>query len=79
MLDLKKRGSNQVVMSDEGLLDKDIEDCLSVVIMSIPRWDLPAEEVLAWCSAMHDTDRMGFFARKPLEALRYRVQAAKAQ
>jgi hypothetical protein len=40
---------------------------------------LPAEEVLAWCSAMPDTDLLGFIARRPLEALRHHVQAAKAQ
>ena len=50
-----------------------------MVIKAITKWDLPAEEVLAWCSAMLDTDRMGFIARKPLEALGHHVQAAKAQ
>jgi hypothetical protein len=78
-LDLMKRGSHQVGMSDEGLMAEDIEDCLNVVIKAITKWDLPAEEVLAWCSAMLDTDRTGFIARKPLEALRHHVQAAKAQ
>ena len=41
----------------------------------------PTEEPkkLAWCSAMLNTDRMGFIARKPLEALGHHVQAAKAQ
>jgi hypothetical protein len=77
--DLMKRGSHQVGMSDEGLMAEDIEDCLNAVIKAITKWDLPAEEVLAWCSAMLDTDRMGFIARKPLEALRHHVQAAKAQ
>ena len=40
--------------------------------------DLPAAEVIAWCSAMLEADRMGFIARKPLEALRGRLQAARA-
>jgi hypothetical protein len=78
-LDLMKRGSYQVEMSDEGLMTEDIEDCLSVVIEAVTKCDLPADEVLAWCSAMLDTDRVGFIARKSLEALRHHVQAAKPQ
>ena len=78
-LDLMKRGSYQVEMSDEGLMTEDIEEGLSVVIAAVKTCDLPAEEVLAWCTAMLDADRVGFIARKPLEALRRRVQAAQAQ
>jgi hypothetical protein len=78
-LDLMKRGSYQVEMSDEGLMTEDIEGCLSVVIEAVTTCDLPADEVLAWCSAMLATDRVGFIAREPLAALRRRVQAAKAQ
>jgi hypothetical protein len=77
-LDLMKRGSYQVEMSDEGLMTEDIESGLSVVIEAVTTSDLPAEEALAWCSAMLDADRMGFIAREPLEALRGRVEAAKA-
>ncbi len=73
-LDLMKRGSYQVEMSDEGLMTEDIEDCLSEVIAAIPESDLPAEEVKAWCSGMLDADRVGFSARKPLESLLRRVQ-----
>jgi len=76
--DLMKRGSYQVEMSDEGLMTEDIESGLSVVIEAVATCDLPAAEALAWCSAMLDADRMGFIARKALEALRGRVQAAKA-
>ena len=78
-LDLMKRGSYQVEMSDEGLMTEEIEDSLSVVIEAIPKCDSPAEEVKAWCSAMLDADRVGFIGRKPLEALLRRVQATKAQ
>jgi hypothetical protein len=78
-LDLMKRGSYQVEMSDEGLMTEEIEDSLSVVIEAIPKCALPAEEVKAWCSAMLEADRVGFIARKPLEALLRRVQATKAQ
>ena len=78
-LELMKRGSYQVEMSDEGLMTEDIEDCLGVVIEAVTKCDWPAEEALAWCSALLDADRMGFIARKPLEALRGRVQAAGAK
>jgi hypothetical protein len=76
-LELMKRGSYQVEMSDEGLMTEDIEDCLGMVIEAVTACDLPAEEALAWCSAMLDADRMGCIARKPLEVLRGRVQAAE--
>ena len=77
-LELMKRGSYQVEMSDEGLMTEDIESGLSVVIEAVGMCDLPSEEALAWCSAMLAADRMGFIARKPLEDLRGRLQAAKA-
>ena len=75
-LELMKRGSCQVEMSDEGLMTEDIEDCLGVVIEVVTTYDLPAEEALAWCSAILDADRVGFIARKPLQVLLGRVQAA---
>jgi uncharacterized Zn finger protein len=78
-LELMKRGSYQVEMSDEGLMTEDIEGCLSVVIEAVTKGGLPADEVLAWCAAMLATDRLGFIAREPLEGLHRRVQAAKAR
>jgi hypothetical protein len=78
-LDLMKQGSYQVEMSDEGLMAEDIEDCLSVVLKALTKCDLPADEVVAWCSAMFDTDRAGFIARDSLQSLRSRVQATTAQ
>jgi hypothetical protein len=77
-LDLMKRGSHQVEISDEGLMTEDIESGLNVVIEAVTTSDLPAGEAVAWCSAMLHADRMGFIARKALEALRGRVEAAKA-
>jgi hypothetical protein len=68
-LGLMKQGSYQVEMSDEGLMAQDIEDCLSVVLKALEKCDLPADEVIAWCSAMLDNDRVGFIAREPLQAL----------
>ena len=75
-LGLMKQGSYQVEMSDEGLMAQDIEDCLTVVLKALEKGDLPANEVVAWCSAMLDTDRVGFIARTPLQALRTYAQAA---
>src|SRR5262245_29828229 len=75
-LELMKQGSYQVEMSDEGLMTQDIEDCLGVVLKALAKCDLPAAEVIAWCSAMLDTDRVGFIAREPLRSLRNRAQAA---
>jgi uncharacterized Zn finger protein len=78
-LELMKQGSYQVEMSDEGLMTGDIEDCLSVVLKALAKCDLPANEVIAWCSAMLDTDRVGFIAREQLQSLRNRVQVAAAR
>jgi hypothetical protein len=74
-LELMKQGSYQVEMSDEGLMAQDVEDCLTVVLKALEKGDLPANEVVAWCSAMLDTDRVGFIARAPLQALRTYAQA----
>ena len=74
-LELMKQGSYQVEMSDEGLMTQDIEDCLDVVLKALEKCDLPATEVIAWCSAMLDDDRVGFIARESLQSLRNRVQA----
>ena len=68
-LELMKRGSYQVEMSDEGLMTEDIEDGLKVVLEALRKSDLPAAEVIAWCSAMLENDRVGFIAREPLQSL----------
>jgi uncharacterized Zn finger protein len=72
-LELMRQGSYQVEMSDEGLMTGDIEGCLNVVLKALDECDLPAAEVVAWCSAMLEKDRMGFIAREPLQALRKRL------
>jgi uncharacterized Zn finger protein len=69
-LELMKHGSYQVEMSDEGMMTQDIEDCLGVVLKALKNSDLPANEVIAWCSAMIDGDRVGFIAQQPLQTLR---------
>lgn len=78
-LELMKRGSYQVEMSDEGLMTEDIEGCLSVVLEALRKCDLPAAEVIAWCSAMLESDRIGFIAREPLQSLRNHVQTTAAR
>ena len=78
-LELMKQGSYQVEMSDEGLMTEDIEDCLNVVLEALRKCDLPAAEVIAWCSAMLENDRVGFIAREPLQSLRNHFQTTAAR
>jgi hypothetical protein len=78
-LELMEQGSDQVEMSDEGLMTEDIEDCLKVVLKALEKCNLPAAEVIDWCSAMLEEDRLGFIAREPLESLRKRFQKGAAR
>lgn len=73
-LELMKRGSYQVEMSDEGLMTDDIENCLDVVLAALRKCDLPPAEVASWCSSMLSADRVGFIRREPLESLRNHFQ-----
>jgi hypothetical protein len=73
-LELMKQGSYQVEMSDEGMMTDDIEACVSEVLTALPKCELPAADVIAWCSAMLENDRVGFIAREPLESLRKHFQ-----
>jgi len=75
-LELMKQGSHQVEMSDEGMMTDDVENCLSVILQGLKKSDLPADEVIAWCSAMLSADRVGCIVREPLQALRSQFQAA---
>jgi hypothetical protein len=78
-LELMRQGSYQVEMSDEGMMADDIEACLNVVVKALPKCELPAAEVIAWCSAMLEHDRVGFIARERLESLRKQFQAIAAR
>jgi len=78
-LELMKQGSYQVEMSDEGLMTADIEECVSVVHRALKKCDLPADELVAWCSAMLANDRVGFIARDPLQSLRNQLQATEEE
>ena len=73
-LELMKHASHQVEMSDEGLMTEDIEGCLTELIETLRSCDLPSAEVIAWCSAMLDNDRVGLIAREPLQLLRDHFQ-----
>jgi hypothetical protein len=42
----------------------------------IKNCNLPADEVIAWCSAMLDNDRVGFIAKEQLQSLRTHFQTA---
>jgi len=78
-LELMKQGSYQVEMSDEGLMTGDIEDCLNVVLEGLRKSDMPGSEVIAWCSAMVKSDRVGFIASEPLQSLRTHFRKTAAQ
>jgi hypothetical protein len=78
-LELMKQGSYQVEMSDEGLMTEEIEDCLGVVIKGLKTSDLPADEVIAWCTAMKAADRVGFLAEESLESLAKRHQPRRGR
>ena len=78
-LELMKQGSHQVEMSDEGMMTEEIEDCLSVVLNPLEKCNLPAADIIAWCSAMLDNDRVGFIAREPIQSLRNHFQATAAR
>jgi hypothetical protein len=73
-LELMKRGSCQVEMSDEGLMTADIEECLQVVIQALKNCDLPHAEVVAWCDGMGKRDCVGFIADRELGALRQQFE-----
>jgi len=68
-LALMKSGSEQVEMSDEGLMTDDIADCLRVVIKAVKSSKLPAESKRAWAKKMQGADRVDFICDEELGAL----------
>jgi hypothetical protein len=52
---------------------------LNVVLEALKTCALPAAGVMAWCSAMLESDRIGFIAREPLESLRDHFQTIAAR
>jgi hypothetical protein len=69
-LELMDEGSYQVEASDEGLMTEDIEACLKPVIEALQKCDLPAADMIAWCTAMLKRDRVKFICDHELQALR---------
>ncbi len=78
-LELMKRGSYQVEMSDEGMMTEEIEECLQVVATALKKCDLPPGEVVAWCAAMAKRDRMGFIFERELGAIRNHFETLRSQ
>jgi hypothetical protein len=78
-LELMDQGSYQVEMSDEGLMTEDIEECLTVVIRSLRKCDLPTSELTAWCRDMLTKDRVGFICEEQLQALRHDLEASRSK
>lgn len=78
-LELMDKGSEQVEMSDEGLMTDDIEECLGVVIQSLQKCDLPARELIAWCRDMLKKDRVGFICEEELKALRHDLEESRSK
>jgi hypothetical protein len=77
-LELMKRGSYQVEMSDEGMMTADIEECLAVVVNALNSSDLPSADVIAWSERMLKSDRVGFIYREELQTLRSHAEASQS-
>jgi hypothetical protein len=75
-LELIQQGSYQVEASDEGLMTDDIEACLRPILKAIRKCDLPAAEVVAWCTDMLRRDRVGFICEQELRELRQHFEAS---
>jgi hypothetical protein len=76
-LELMDQGSQQVEMSDEGLMAQDIEDCLNVVIQALKKQPLPPSEAIGWCQEMLFRDRVGFICERELQALKSHFEALR--
>ena len=77
-LELMKRGSHQVEMSDEGLMTQDIEECLAVILQALKKCDLPSADVLPWCTQMAKSDCVGSISDQELEGLRKHFEASRS-
>jgi hypothetical protein len=75
-LELMDKGSYQVEMSDEGLMTNDIEECLQVAVKAIRKSDLPPAEIVAWCKAMINCDRVKFIYDRELQALQHQFEVS---
>jgi len=54
----------------------DIEACLSPVLLrALSKCELPANEVITWCTAVHKRDRVKFICDHELQGLRQQFEA----
>ena len=75
-LELMRKGSEQIEVSDEGLMSSDIEECLQVVIRALKTCSLPTDDVLAWCAAMVESDRVGFVCDREFQTLKNQFESS---
>ncbi len=76
-LDLMRRGSYQVEMSDEGMMTEDVEGCLRVVLRGVPESDLPPARVASWCDTLRTSDRTGCLLTKEIDALKHQLHPGR--
>ncbi len=69
-IELMKKGSYQIEMSDEGMMTADIEACLQPVIAAMTQSNLPKKKIIAWCDAMAKADRIGCVCDQEISELR---------
>ncbi len=69
-VELMRKGSYQVEMSDEGIMTYDIEGCIEVVVGALKQSDLPPEAIARWCDDMLAADRVSCICRDQLQTLR---------
>jgi hypothetical protein len=78
-LELMDQGSEQVAMSDEGLMTEEIQACLQVVIQAVATRTLPADRLLHWCHQMREKDQVGFICDRELHVLCEHLKASQTQ
>ena len=73
-VELMQTGSAQIEASDEGDMQKEIEDCLKVAIRALRKSDLVKSEILNWIQKMLAADRVQFICKYGLEELQRDIQ-----
>ena len=67
---LLKSGSEQVEMSDEGMMSSEIEEAIDLVVVAVKKANLPNEQVRKWCDEMLSADSNGYLETDAIESLR---------
>lgn len=73
-LELMRMGSEQVEMSDEGLMSEDLEDCLWVAIEAVANSSLADQEIIEWCDRLETLDAIGCHCDQELQQLKEECQ-----